>query len=124
MTRCIYLLSNVCSNQQLPSLHTPPVEACGVGRPEFSVSREKPEYLLSFDFTATDIAKTLGVSRSTIHRRLAEYNISVSSRWSSLTDDQLDVSQVQRNFPNARFRDTDSQLRAQDISAKRKNKRM
>ena len=101
----------------MPSFHTPPVEACGVGRPKFSVSREQLEYLLSFDFTATDIAETLGVSRSTIHRRLAEYNISVSSRWSCLTDDQLDdiVSQVQQNFANAGYRRIDSQLHAQDI---------
>ena len=34
VTRCVSLLSNVCSDQQLPSLHTAPVEACGVGRPQ------------------------------------------------------------------------------------------
>ena len=46
---------------------------------------------MSYDISATDISKALGVSRSTIHRRLCEYGISVSSAWTDLRDEEVDA---------------------------------
>ena len=80
VTRCI---SALCSQtgttifQLAPQV--PTGEGSHVGRPKFVIPPEQLEYLLSYDISATDISKALGVSRSTIYRCLREYGISVSS---------------------------------------------
>ncbi|KAK3733292.1 hypothetical protein QZH41_012027 [Actinostola sp. cb2023] len=87
------------------------------GRPKFEISQEQLEYFLFYDFHVTDVAKALGVSKSTIQRRLHDYGISVSSSMSQQTNEQLDdqVRQIKNDFPNAGYRRVYSQLRRQGI---------
>lgn len=48
-----------------------------VGRPKFEISKDQLQYLVDHDLKISDIAEALGVSRSTIKRRLREYGISI-----------------------------------------------
>ena len=45
-----------------------PVQRRGRGRPRFDVTREQLEYLISLNFSYTEIASLIGVSRATIYR--------------------------------------------------------
>ena len=87
------------------------------GRPKFEISQEQLEYFLFYDFHVTDIAEALGVSKSTIQRRLRDYGISVTLTMSQLTNEQLDdkVRQIKNDFPNAGYRRVYSQLCCQGI---------
>lgn len=46
------------------------------GRPQYNISKEQLTYFIGFGFKATQIAEMLGVSESTVRRRLQEYNLS------------------------------------------------
>ena len=52
------------------------------GRPRFSISSEQLQYLLNYDLTCQqpDIAQSLGVSRSTIFRRMRTFGLSLGQR--------------------------------------------
>ena len=45
------------------------------GRPRFHITHDQLEYLRSFSFSWTEIARLLGVSRMTIYRRRVEYGL-------------------------------------------------
>ena len=72
-----------------------------VGRPRFSIPKAQLEYLVENNFTAPQMASIIGVSVRTIHCRLADFEISLSSKYSNLTDGELDeiVSGVQKDHP-------------------------
>uniref|UniRef100_A0A1X7U1S5 Resolvase HTH domain-containing protein n=1 Tax=Amphimedon queenslandica TaxID=400682 RepID=A0A1X7U1S5_AMPQE len=67
------------------------------GRPRFRIPKAQLEYLVENNFTALQMASIIGVSVRTIYRRLADFEVSLSSKYSNLTDDELDesVSSVQ-----------------------------
>ena len=46
-----------------------------VGRPRFEISKDQLEYLVEYELKTPDIAEALGVSVSTIKKRLREFNI-------------------------------------------------
>lgn len=73
--------------------------------------------MLNYDISVSDIAHALGVSKSTVKRRIGEYDISVRHQQSDLTDEALDklVRGVQREFPNAGYRRVYSQLKSMSI---------
>ncbi|XP_052473580.1 uncharacterized protein LOC128030120 [Carassius gibelio] len=52
------------------------------------------------------IAKLMGVSRSTVFRRMEEYELSVRNMYSSISDDELDglVASIKNHLPNAGYR--------------------
>ena len=62
------------------------------------------------------IAQALGVSKSTIKRRVQEYAISVGPRV-VLDDSELDtlVRDIQREFPNTGYRRIHSQLKSRGV---------
>ena len=72
------------------------------GRPRLDVKQEQLEYLLRLGFNCPKIAEALGVSLSTIRRRMSDFGLSVSALYSSITDQELDllVSQIKEEFPN------------------------
>ena len=74
-----------------------------VGRPRFEVPCHQLEFLLEAGFSVPAISNLVGVSVSTVRRRMSCYSLSVRSMYSSCTDDQLDmlVSDIQRHYPNA-----------------------
>ena len=73
-----------------------------VGRPKFDISREQLEELLQSRFSVPDIAHLLGVSVSTIRRRMSFFNLSVHQTYTCISDDDLDavIMEVQEKFPN------------------------
>lgn len=72
------------------------------GHPRLNVKQEQLEYLLRLGFNCPKIAEALGVSLSTISRRMSDFGLSVSALYSSITDQELDllVSQIKEEFPN------------------------
>lgn len=74
----------------------------GVGRPAFEIPRGQLQYLIDSRFSVPQIAQLLGVSVSTVRRRMSSYNLSIRSTYSPMSDDQLDelVATVQQQFPN------------------------
>ena len=80
----------------------PQVETSGTaGRPRFFVPREHLEYLVENRFTVPQIAELIGVSPRTVHRRLAEFGISISSQYAEVTDEYLELvmSSIQKEYP-------------------------
>lgn len=76
------------------------------GRPRYCISREQLLYLVHEKFNREDISRMLGVSVSTIQRRLNDYNISIKESYTELTNEELDrvILQIQRDHPNTGYR--------------------
>ena len=73
----------------------------GAGRPTLSVDLFEVEYLRSLQFTWEDIANLLGVSRSTIYRRVKECGLPIQG-YSDISDQNLDsaISEIKAMYPN------------------------
>ena len=82
---------NVCPQQVQVQL------AGAVGRPAFSISYHQLHYLIDSRFSVPQIAELLGVSVSTIRRRMSTYDLSIRATYTSITDERLDelVASVQ-----------------------------
>lgn len=89
----------------------------GVGRPRFDIPQCQLEFLLQLGFSVPRISCLLGVSVSTVHRRMTFYGFSVQSLYTSLNDEQLDaiVSEIQVRFPTAGNRQMCGLLRLSGI---------
>ena len=76
------------------------------GRPRLDVSNTQLEYLLNIGFSCPRIANVLGVSLSIIRRKMIDCNLSVSSVYSQISDDELDVlvADIKHTFPNCGYR--------------------
>ena len=76
-----------------------------VGRPRLDVSKEQLEYLLAMGFSGLEISNAIGVSLSTVRRRMTQYGLTIGSLFSDITDQDLDsiVSQIKVLFPNCGF---------------------
>ena len=82
--------------------HTPPLVHTGhLGRPKFEIPREQMIFLVESRFTAPQMAQILGVSLSTIRRRMADYGLSITAEYATLTEEELDsvIGEIQHNFP-------------------------
>ena len=86
-------------------------------RPRFEIPKEQLEYFLEHELTIPDVAQALGVSVSTVKRRLRDHGISVADKRSTIADCDLDnqVRDIRRLFPNAGYRRTRSQLSLRGI---------
>ena len=60
------------------------------GRPAYDISPETLEELRALGFSWCKIAKLVGVSRWTIHRRVEKYNLQETREFSDLSDERLD----------------------------------
>ena len=90
------------SDDVLVERYPPPVTYTGmVGRPRFMIPREQLFFLIENNFTVPQMAEMIGVSLRTIHRRMSEYGLSITSQYATLTDDELDqlVISIQDQFP-------------------------
>jgi len=78
-----------------------PSGGCGLGRPKVDVDLDDVEFLRSLKLTWTMVADVLGVSKSTIFRRMTEEGRVVST-YSSIDDGSLDsiVQSVKVDHPN------------------------
>ena len=80
---------------------TEPMRDGQIGRPKFCISCDQLSMLLEHQFSVPQISELLGVSVSTVRRRMAEYNLSVSATYASITSNELDslVREIQTRFP-------------------------
>ena len=62
------------------------------GRPRLDIEQEQLEYLLNLGFNCPKIAEVMGVSLSTIRRRMSEFGLSVTALYSNITDHELSKS--------------------------------
>lgn len=76
------------------------------GRPFNDIRREQLEYLLRLHFSCPQVAELIGVSLSTLWRRMTYYGLSVGSLYSDVTDNELDMTvlKICNEFPNCGYR--------------------
>jgi hypothetical protein len=76
------------------------------GRPRLNITKEQIEYLLNLGFSCPKIADVIGVSLSTVRRRMTEHGLSVKALYSSISDQELDyiAGQIKHDFPNCGHR--------------------
>jgi DNA-directed RNA polymerase specialized sigma54-like protein len=82
------------------------------GRPSFDISGEQLNYFLNHQFSVKDIACALGVSQSTIFRRMCDNGLQIRQNTNLMSDEELDekITEVLQEFPNAGYRRVMSQL--------------
>lgn len=110
--RALAHLSSCCEDQMqnrddIAAVHNQlPNSGGGNGRPKIVISQEQLEQYLDMDFNCPTIAKLFGVSVRTIRRRMDEYGLNVLSRYSAITDHELDhiVSQLKHEYPSCGYR--------------------
>lgn len=80
--------------------------AGGRGQPKYIVSEELLSRLIDMSLPISCIANILGVSQSTIFRRMRELGLSTKSTYSTLTDQELDnvIVAIKIRVPNAGYR--------------------
>ena len=101
------LLQNAQSSSQECSEYRPRLLSLNSrGHPRLDISNSQLEYLLHIGFSCPRIASLLGVSLSTIRRRMTEFSLRVSSCYSQITNDELDVlvADIKHMFPNCGYR--------------------
>ena len=78
----------------------------GPGRPRFVISTSVLESMIELGFSVVSIANILGVSRSTICRRLKEAGMSVSQKYCCISNSDLDdvVRSISVTFPNCGYK--------------------
>lgn len=83
------------------------------GRSKFIISKEQLKNMLDTCLSVSCIAELLGVSKSTIFRRMQEYDLSVRELYSSISDEDLDnmIRTIKTQMPNAGYRMVKGQLR-------------
>ena len=100
------LLSEVDESKQNLCFQ-PEVEYTGApGRPKICVTKDQLSYLVDNGFKATDMARMLGISDATVHRRLKDFNLQISHSFSTVDDNALDciVRSIKEEFPNSGYR--------------------
>jgi hypothetical protein len=60
-----------------------------IGRPRYDIAQHQLQYLVENRFTGPQIAEIVGVSVSTIYRRMSLFGITVESEYATLTTDEL-----------------------------------
>ncbi|XP_067089491.1 uncharacterized protein [Osmerus mordax] len=88
-----------------------------VGRPRMVLSPEYLSSLLDLNLSIPCIAALLGVSKRTVHRRMAEADMSVRTLYSTLTDEELDrcVRDIKSRQPHSGYRMVKALLQAQGL---------
>ena len=87
------------------------------GRPSFDIPKEQIELFLECNFSLPQKSEILGVSLSTVNRRLKDYGLSVTQTYSTISATELDkiTQQLVSEFPNCGYRRMTGFLRAQGI---------
>ncbi len=97
------------------AVDTPPLVVTGArGRPRYDIHHQQLSYLVENGFTGPQMAEIVGVSLSTVHRRMSDYGITVGSRYAALTNTELTtlVREIQLEFPNCGNRQMQGHLLA------------
>lgn len=91
-------LTDECTEQAIPQ----PQQQRQRGRPRASISEDQLVYLLEHSFSQVSIARMLGCSSRTIHRRIEELGLDGLTRYTNIDDSALDrmIAEVVKHFPN------------------------
>ncbi len=123
----LHSLVNVEKEKSKQHYKTVQFEQGPVGRPRMVLSLEYISSLLDLNLSIPCIAALLGVSRRTVHRRMAESDLSVrvhpkgtsccTSLYSTLTDEELDqcVIDIKSRQPHSGYRMVKGLLQAQGL---------
>ncbi|KAK7912700.1 hypothetical protein WMY93_012911 [Mugilogobius chulae] len=78
----------------------------GSCHPRILIEHERLKSLLDTHLPVNCLAKCLGVSRSTVYRRMQEFGLSVRGLYNNMNDQDLDhiISNVKHQMPNAGYR--------------------
>lgn len=85
-----------------PQQYLPPAIHTGcAGRPRFDIPQQQLITLVESGFTGPQMANILGVSLSTVRRRMAQFGLSISAEYATLSDDDLYqlVKEIKHQFP-------------------------
>ena len=87
------------------------------GRPSFDITKEQIELFLEYNFLLPQISEILGVSLSTVNRRLKDYGLSVTQTYSTISATELDkiTQQLVSEFSSCGYRRMTGFLRARGI---------
>ena len=90
-------LQNRVAEDQQPSV----VHTGFVGRPSFDIPQEQVRELVENGFTGPQMAGIVGVSLSTIRRRIRQFGLSGLSEYDAISDSDLDivVQEIEQHFP-------------------------
>ena len=101
ISRCIRIITQQLDFMVSDNFSVVVDDAGLVGRPRFIISRRQLVFLVEHRFTVPQIADLLGVSVRTVHRRMREYDISISQQYSTVSDLELDqlVGEILAEFP-------------------------
>ena len=82
------------------------MEMGNAGRPRFIIDRDHVIELLEMGQNVSCIARLFGASRATMHRRMADWDLSVREMYSQMSDAELDdlVREILSRNPNAGYR--------------------
>ena len=111
-------LDNLRRLQIEPCIHhhcRPPALHTGrVGRPRFDIPQEQFITLFENGFTRPQIADIVGVSLSTIYRRMVLFGLSVSSEYANLSNSELDqvIGEIKLDFPTCGNKQMQGHLRS------------
>ena len=112
---------NTCT-QPVVGINSPGVERQSNlrGRPFIHIDIDRVEMLRQVGYTWQEVADAVGVSRSTLWRRLSEQNVTLES-YTDISDNDLDdvVKSIQHNFPNAGLVMVQGHLQSRGIRVQR-----
>ena len=99
-------LLTILNGAEDKSFHVEQLVTGGRGCPKLNITREQLQFVLERAFSVPDIARIIGVSVSTIERRLHEFHIPARSFYSDIDNKTLDrtIIDISRTFPSAGYR--------------------
>ena len=114
----IFVLRSRASNQGGENLsnsaYNAPVHNSRVGRPRYEITFDQLSFLVGENFNTPRIAECLGVSVSTVRRRLRDNGIWLDESYSYISDAQLDqlIINIRSHFPRIGCRQMRAMLEA------------
>jgi hypothetical protein len=99
----------ICEHQRIDcdnGYQTSKIFADERGRPRYNIPIEQLELFLELGFSVPQMANMLGVSQSTVKRRMSTYFLSIRHTYTNISREDLDseVSNVLEMFPNCGYR--------------------
>jgi len=84
------------------------------GRPKLNISVQQLEYFIENSFSVVDIAAMLGVSVSSVRRRMSDCGINTSRPFSNISDNELCevIHDIQKQCPRSGYRMMQGYLKA------------